>query len=114
MSRLQRIAADLLEFYEQTDKDLQLIAELAQATQGDANLLGSVSAYEAAVKAELLEERGQVIESSVEHLTALLQGAVTSLTTTYDHVRGPSPREVDTSSCGQAASRSVAGSVSCS
>ncbi|MGI5191397.1 DUF222 domain-containing protein [Promicromonospora sp. CA-289599] len=27
---------------------------------------------------------------------------------------GPSPREVDTSSCGQAASRSVAGSVSCS
>lgn len=87
MSRLQRIAADLLEFYQQTDKDLQLIAELAQATQDDANLLGSVAAYEAAVNAELLEERDQVIESSLEHLTALLQGAVTSLTTTYDQVR---------------------------
>ena len=87
MSRLQRIAADLLEFYQQTDTDLQLLAELAQTTQDDANLLGSVAAYEAAVKAQLLEERGQVIESSLDHLTALLQGAVTSLTTTYDHVR---------------------------
>ncbi|WP_454852434.1 hypothetical protein [Promicromonospora soli] len=87
MSRLQRIAADLLEFYQQTDKDLQFLVQLAQATQDDANLLGSVAANEAAVKAELLEERGQVIESSLDHLTALLQGAVTSLTTTYDQVR---------------------------
>ncbi|MFJ3405400.1 hypothetical protein [Promicromonospora sp. NPDC090134] len=87
MSRLQRIAADLLEFYQKTDTDLQLLAELAQATQDDANLLGSVAAYEAAVKSQLLEDRGQVIESSLDHLTALLQGAVTSLTTTYDHVR---------------------------